>query len=220
MGDLNIVDKLLSFIYWAEPSLAKPGSQLIPRTISRNGSMSLTRPYGMPHWAVQARQKRPMMVAREFLGRSRRKLTADCRSAHGADARGSRGAARIQRLSAGHARACRSRCFLGVGRPGRSAKIGAFREPAHQTGIVSDIATGGPRARPRRLGLLARTRRASIASAMLSSGSAQISGHCQATAGLLYRCTDETKLAETDQRRTVALDCAAWSGAGPRVGAA
>jgi hypothetical protein len=182
--------------------------------------MSLTRPCGMPHWAVPARQKRPMKVAREFLGRSRRKLTADCRSAHGADAHGSRDGARIQRLSAGHARVCRSRCFLGVGRPGRSAKIHAFREPTHQTGIVSDIAIGGPRARPRRLGLLARTRRASIGSAMLSSGSAQISGHCQATAGLLYRCSDETKLAATDQRRTVALDCAAWNGAGSRVGAA
>jgi hypothetical protein len=31
MGDLNIVDKLLSFICWAEPSLAKPESQLIAR---------------------------------------------------------------------------------------------------------------------------------------------------------------------------------------------
>jgi hypothetical protein len=51
---------------------------------------------------------------------------------------------------------------------------------------------------------------------MLSSGSAQISGHCQATAGLLYRYSYETKLAATDPRRTVPLDCAAWSGAGSR----
>src|ERR1700747_2831713 len=31
MGDLNIVDKLLSFICWAEPGVAKPRSQVIAR---------------------------------------------------------------------------------------------------------------------------------------------------------------------------------------------
>ena len=141
-------------------------------------------------------KSRPMKVAREFPGRRQRKLARDCRSARGPGAREitwrRSHPAQIRR-----SRSCRqSRCFLGADRPGRSARMLAFHRSAHQTGIMSDIAIGGPRARPRRLLLLARTRRALIASVMLSRGSAQNFWSGQAaTAGRLYRCPYETELA-------------------------
>lgn len=160
----------------------------------------------MPHWAVPARPEavnesgpripRPQLAYGDgrLPQRTRRRCAVDREAALASSAH-------PQATLVPASRAASSALAVQAGRP-RCVRSTSLRT---SPGSLATFAIGGPRARPRRLGLLARTRRASIASVTLSRGSAPMLWDCAEWHAQLPRWPDGAR-AMTDQSVRLGAD--------------